>query len=88
MRAEGLDGPVPRMPFTELCDLIAGAIKSIPAETVIKTFKQTLFSLPADGSKDEEEGSKRLLKLIAKAPSFDDLPPEYKSKVTFQNFIS
>ena len=54
MRAEGLDGPVPRMPFTELCDLIADAIKSIPAETVIKTFKQTLSSLPADGSKDEE----------------------------------
>ena len=85
MRAEGLDGPVPRMPFTELCDLIADAIKSIPAETVIKTFKQTLFSLPADGSKDKGEGSK---KLIAKAPSFDDLPPEYKSKVTLQNCIS
>ena len=54
---------------------------AICSESVIKTFKQTLFSLPIDGSRDALEGSKRLLEKIAKAPSFEELPEQYKSKV-------
>ena len=70
------------MPFEEMCELIADAIKSIPSERVIKTFKQTLFSLPLDGSKDQTEGSKSLLEYIAKAPNIDELPPDQRPKVT------
>ena len=66
------------MPFEEMCELIADAIKSIPSERVIKTFKQTLFSLPLDGSKDQTEGSKSLLEYIDKAPSIDELPPDQR----------
>ena len=70
------------MPFEEMCELIADAIKSIPSERVIKTFKQTLFSLPLDFSKDQTEGSKSLLEYIAKAPNIDELPPDQRPKVT------
>ena len=51
--------------FDQLCDIIGDAIKSVPSEKVIKMFKQTLFSLPTDGSRDQAEGSKKLLKLQA-----------------------
>ena len=82
MLAEGNNGPIPKMPFDKLCDLIGDAINSVPSEKVIKTFKQTLFSLPIDGSRDEAEGSKKLLKLIAGAPSIDQIPEKYKLKVS------
>ena len=49
MLSEGKNGPIPQMPFEEMCELLAEAMKSIPSERVIKTFKQTLFSLPVDG---------------------------------------
>ena len=71
MLAEGNNGPSPKMPFDQLCDLIGNTIKFVPSEKVIKTFKQTLFSLPTDGSRDHAEVSKKLLKLIAGAPSID-----------------
>ena len=57
MLVEWNNGPSPKMPFDQLCDLIGDAIKSVPSEKVIKTFKQTLFSLPIDGSRDQAEGS-------------------------------
>ena len=38
MLAEGNNGPIPKMPFDKLCDLIGDAIKSVPSEKVIKTF--------------------------------------------------
>ena len=83
MLAEGNNGPIPKMPFDQLYDLIIGeAIKSVPSEKVIKTFKQTLFSLPIDGSRDQVEASKKLLKLIAGAPSIDQIPEKYKLKVS------
>ena len=46
--------------FDQLCDVIGDAIKSVPSEKVIKMFKQSLFSLPIDGSRDQSEGSKKL----------------------------
>jgi len=82
MLSEGKNAPIPQMPFSEMCDLLSDAMKSIPSERVIKTFKQTLFSLPLDGSKDQTEGSKSLLDFIAKAPSLDELSPDERSKVT------
>ena len=86
MLSEVKIGPIPQMPFEEMCELLAEAMKSIPSERVIKTFKQTLFSLPVDGSKDQTEGSKSLLDFIAKAPSFDELSPDERSKVTQKKF--
>ena len=73
MLAEGNNGPIPKMPFDQLCDLLGDAITHVPSEKVIKTFKQTLFSLPLDGSRDEAEGSKKLLKMIAGAPRIDQI---------------
>ena len=63
MLAEGNNEPSPKMPFDQLFDLIGDTIKSVPSEKVIKMFKQTLFSLPTDESRDQTEGSKKLLKL-------------------------
>ena len=89
MLAERENCPVPKMPFDQLCSLLADAIKSVLSERVVKTFKQTLLSLPIDGSQDQAEGSKRLLKYIATAPSVDQLPEKHKVHVTFkQNFNS
>ena len=82
MLAEGKNGSIPKMPFEELCDLLAEAIKAVPSEKVIKTFKQTLLSLPIDGSQDQAEGSKNVLKYIAQAPSLDQLPEKYRAHVT------
>ena len=82
MLVEGNNGPSPKMPFDQLCDLIGDTIKSVPSEKVIKTFKQTLFSLPIDGSRDQAGGSKKLLKLIAGAPGIDQIPEKYKLKVS------
>ena len=82
MLAEGNNGPIPKMPFDKLCDLIGDAMKSVPSEKVIKTFKQTLFSLPIDGFRDQAEGSKKLLKLIARAPNIDQIPGKYTLKVS------
>ena len=65
MLAEGKNCPVPKMPFNELCTLIANAINSVSSETIIKTFKQKLLSLPIDGSRDQEEGGKTLPRYIA-----------------------
>ena len=86
MLAEGKNGPVPKMPFDELCSLIADAIKSVPSETIIKTFKQTLLSLPIDASMDQEEGGKTLLRYMAEAPSIDEIPEKYRSHVTHTMF--
>ena len=82
MLAEGNNGPIPKMPFDQLCDLLGDAIKSVPSENVIKTFKKTLICLPLDGSRDEAEGSKKLLKMIAGAPSIDQIPEKYRLKVS------
>ena len=60
MLAEGNNGPNPKMLFDQLYDLIGDTIKSVPSDKVIKTFKQTLFSFPTDGSRDQAEGSKKL----------------------------
>ena len=68
--------------FDQLCDIIGDTIKSVPSEKFIKMFKQTLFSLPIDGSRDQSEGSKKLLKVIAGAPSIDQIPGKYKLKVS------
>ena len=74
--------------FDRLCDLISEAINSVPSKKVIKTFKQTLLSLPIDGSRDEVEGSKRLLKYIAEAPSLEEIPGKYRSHVTYMRVLS
>ena len=88
----GRNEAIPVMPFNELCDLIGDAIKSVPTEVIKKSFKQTLFSLPADGSRDDIDGSKRLTSLIAQAPEFEDLPEAYRFEVfdtkSFQFWIS
>ena len=84
MLSEGKNGPIPKMPFNELCTLIGEAIKSVSSAKVIKTFKQTLLFLPIDGSRDQAEGSKKLLKYIAEAPSIDEIPQKYRAHVTFR----
>ena len=66
------------MPFHELADVVGEAVKSVKSEAIKKSFKHTLFSLPPDGSRDKQEGSKRLTNLINIAPAFEDLPEKYK----------
>ena len=83
MLNEGTNGPIPKMPFDQLCDLLAEAIKSVPSEKVIKTFRQTLLSLPIGGSRDEAEGSKRILRYIAGAPALEQIPEKYRPHVTY-----
>ena len=65
------------MPFHELAEVVGNAIKSVKSEHIKKSFKQTLFSLPPDGSRDKEEGSKRLNALITSAPTFEQHPEKY-----------
>ena len=69
------------MPFHKLADVVGNAVKSVKSESIKKSFKHTLFSLPADGSKDQEEGSKRLNNLITSAPTFEELPEKYRFEV-------
>ena len=45
-------------------------------------FLVQFLSLPIDGSRDQAEGSKKLLKYIAQAPSLDQLPEKYRAHVT------
>ena len=40
------------------------------------------MSLPIDGSRDQAEGSKKLLSYIAKAPSLDQIPQKFRCHVT------
>ena len=81
MLSEGRNEAIPVMPFHELADVVGNAVKSVKAELIKNSFKHTLFSLPADGSKDQEEGSKRLNDLIAIAPTFEELPEKYRFEV-------
>ena len=53
----------------------------VKSQAIKKSFKYTLFSLPPDGSRDKQEGSKRLTNLIDIAPAFEDLPEKYEFKV-------
>ena len=69
------------MPFHKLADVVGNAVKSVKSESIKKSFKHTLFSLPTDGSKDQEEGSKRLNNLITSAPTFEELPEKYRFEV-------
>ena len=41
-----------------------------------------MLSLSIDGSSDQEEGSEKLLKLIAGAPNIHQIPEKYKLKVS------
>ena len=84
MLFEGKNGPILKMPFNELCTLLGEAIKSVSSAKVIKTFKQTLLSLPLDGSRDQAEGSNKLLRYIAEVPSIDEIPEKYKLHVNFR----
>ena len=72
---------IPVMPFHELCELVGNAIKSVSSDAIKKSFKRTLFALPADGSRDEIDGGKRLNQLIKIAPTFEELPEAYRFKV-------
>ena len=81
MISEGRNEAIPVMPFHELADVVGEAVKSVKSDAIKKSFKHTLFSLPPDGSRDRQEGSKRLTNLIEGAPAFEDLPEKYKFKV-------
>jgi len=81
MISEGRNEAIPVMPFHELADVVGNAVKSVKSEAIKKSFKQTLFSLPPDGSLDKQEGSERLTNLIEIAPAFEDLPEKYQFKV-------
>ena len=72
---------IPVMPFHELCELVGNAIKSVSSDAIKKSFKRTLFALPADGSRDEIDGSKRLNQLIKIAPTFEELSEAYRFNV-------
>ena len=81
MISEGRNEAIPVMSFHELADVVGKAVKSVKSEAIKKSFKHTLFSLPPDGSRDKQEGSKRLTNLIEIAPAFEDLPEKYQFKV-------
>ena len=88
MIAEGRNEAIPVMPFHELADVVGNAIKSVKSEAIKKSFKHTLFSLPPDGSRNKEEGSKRLNALITSAPTFEQLPEKYRFQVFHFAFAS
>ena len=73
----------PVMPFRELLSVVETAVKSVKSEAIKKSFKHTLFSLPQYGSRDKQEGSKRLNNLIEIAPAFEDLVEKYQCKSIF-----
>ena len=81
MISEERNEAIPVMPFHELADVVGEAVKSVKSEAIKKSFKHTLFSLPPDGSRYKQEGSKRLTNLIENAPAFEDLPEKYNFKV-------
>ena len=81
MLSEGRNEAIPVMPFHELAEVVGDAVKSMKSDAIKKSFKHTLFSLPPDGSRDKEEGSKRLNNLIEIAPAFEQLPDKYQFKV-------
>ena len=88
MISEGRNEAIPLMPFHELADVVGEAVKSVKSEAIKKSFKHPLFSLPPDGSRDEQEGSKRLTNLIESAAPFKDLPEKCKFKVlTFKCYL-
>ena len=73
----------PVMPFRELLSVVGNAVKSVKSEAIKKSFKHTLFSLPQYGSRDKQEGSKRLNNLIEIAPAFEDLVEKHQCKCIF-----
>ena len=73
----------PVMPFREFLNVVGNAVKSMKSEASKKSFKHTLFSFPPEGSRDKQEGSKRLNNLIETAPAFEDLAEKYKFKGIF-----
>ena len=88
MIAERRNEAISVMPFHELAEVVGNAIKSVKSEAIKKSFKHTLFSLPPDGSRDKEEGSKRLNALITSAPTFEQLPEKYRFQVFHFTFAS
>ena len=73
----------PVMPFRELLSVVGNAVKSVKSEAIKKSFNHTLFSLPQYGSRDKQEGSKRLNNLIEIAPAFEDLVEKHQCKCIF-----
>ena len=88
MIAERRNEAISVMPFHELAEVVGNAIKSVKSEAIKKSFKHTLFSLPPDGSRDKEEGRKRLNALIDSAPTFEQLPEKYRFQVFHFAFAS
>ena len=72
----------PVMPFRELLSVVGNAVKSVKSEAIKKSFKHTLFP-PQYGSRDKQEGSKRLNNLIEIVPDFEDLAEKYQCKGIF-----
>ena len=70
---EGRNEAIPLMPLHQLADILGHATKSVKSQSIKKSFKHTLFSFPADGPRDTEEGGKRLNDLIAFVPPFEQL---------------
>ena len=75
---EGRNEAIPLMPLHQLADIVGNAAKSVKSQSRKKSFKHTLFLLPADGPRDEEEGGKRLIDLIVFVPSFQQLREKYQ----------
>ena len=53
----------------------------VKSQAIKKFFKHMLFSLAPDGSRDKQEGSKRLTNLNDIAPAFEELLEKYEFKV-------
>ena len=87
MLRDGCNEAIPVMPFHKLVEIVGKAVKSFKSESIKKSVKHTFFSLPADGSKDEDERSKRSNDVIAIAPTFEELPENYRCEVLCVEFI-
>ena len=87
MLREGRNEAIPVTPFHKLAELVGNSVKSFKSESIKKSFKHTFFSLPTDGLKDEDKRSKGLNDVIAIAPTFEELPENYRCEVLCVEFI-
>ena len=77
---QNVDLELPNTTVEQLCNIVAHSFDKVSTEQVKKSYNMCGFGIPLDGNLDDEKVSKRLLKLIAKAPSYDDLPDKWKNK--------
>ena len=60
----GNDGAVANPTLTEICQILALALRRLTPASQRRAFQHCLLTLPTDGSQDKEKGGKSLMKLM------------------------